>query len=173
MSQINSNTKDDFQVVFLLSCFVGHPVLKYTRLSGRLRKSAISGLNKIFRIFFCLNWCNFKNNKRWLFSGETFNFYQCTLPCSHVGRKWPHLQIWCWWWMMIQPPVNKVDVNYTLFCYIQIWFRLVLTFYWKQTNRQTDNQYNYIMTAHLYSRNLNFFTFCHFLSNFHSFRSKL
>ena len=26
MSQINSNTKDDFQVVFLLSCFVGHPV---------------------------------------------------------------------------------------------------------------------------------------------------
>ena len=30
MSQINSNTKDDFQVVLLLSCFVGHPVaLKY------------------------------------------------------------------------------------------------------------------------------------------------
>ena len=28
MSQINSNTKDDFQVVFLLSCFVGHPVHK-------------------------------------------------------------------------------------------------------------------------------------------------
>jgi len=28
MSQINSNTKDDFQVVFLLSCFVGHPVSK-------------------------------------------------------------------------------------------------------------------------------------------------
>ena len=27
MSQINSNTKDDFQVVFLLSCFVGHPVV--------------------------------------------------------------------------------------------------------------------------------------------------
>ena len=26
MSKINSNTKDDFQVVFLLSCFVGHPV---------------------------------------------------------------------------------------------------------------------------------------------------
>ena len=26
MSQINSNTKDDFQVVFLLSCFVGHAV---------------------------------------------------------------------------------------------------------------------------------------------------
>ena len=26
MSQINSNTKDEFQVVFLLSCFVGHPV---------------------------------------------------------------------------------------------------------------------------------------------------
>ena len=26
MSQINSNIKDDFQVVFLLSCFVGHPV---------------------------------------------------------------------------------------------------------------------------------------------------
>jgi len=28
MSQINSNTKDDFQVVLLLSCFVGHPALK-------------------------------------------------------------------------------------------------------------------------------------------------
>ena len=26
MSQINSNTKDDFQVVLLLSCFVGNPV---------------------------------------------------------------------------------------------------------------------------------------------------
>ena len=26
MSQINSNIKDDFQVVLLLSCFVGHPV---------------------------------------------------------------------------------------------------------------------------------------------------
>ena len=30
MSQINSNTKDDFQVVFLLSCFVGHPVFNIT-----------------------------------------------------------------------------------------------------------------------------------------------
>ena len=28
MSQINSNIKDDFQVVLLLSCFVGHPILK-------------------------------------------------------------------------------------------------------------------------------------------------
>jgi len=26
MSQINSNIKDDFQVVLVLSCFVGHPV---------------------------------------------------------------------------------------------------------------------------------------------------
>ena len=26
MSQINSNIKDDFKVVLLLSCFVGHPV---------------------------------------------------------------------------------------------------------------------------------------------------
>ena len=26
MSQINSNNKDDFQVVLLLSCFVGHSV---------------------------------------------------------------------------------------------------------------------------------------------------
>ena len=26
MSQLNSNKKDDFQVVLLLSCFVGHPV---------------------------------------------------------------------------------------------------------------------------------------------------
>ena len=26
MSQINSNIKDDFQVVLLLSCFVEHPV---------------------------------------------------------------------------------------------------------------------------------------------------
>ena len=26
MSQINSNTKDNFQVVFQLLCFVGHPV---------------------------------------------------------------------------------------------------------------------------------------------------
>ncbi len=25
MSKINSNIKDDFQVVLLLSCFVGHP----------------------------------------------------------------------------------------------------------------------------------------------------
>ena len=28
MLQINSNIKDDFQVVLLLSCFVGHPVYK-------------------------------------------------------------------------------------------------------------------------------------------------
>ena len=27
MSKINSKIKDDFQVVLLLSCFVGHPVL--------------------------------------------------------------------------------------------------------------------------------------------------
>jgi len=26
MSKINSNIKEDFQVVLLLSCFVGHPV---------------------------------------------------------------------------------------------------------------------------------------------------
>jgi len=30
MSQINSNIKDDFQVVLLLSCFVGHPVWPLT-----------------------------------------------------------------------------------------------------------------------------------------------
>ena len=29
MTQINSNTKDDFQVVLLLSCFVGHPVFVF------------------------------------------------------------------------------------------------------------------------------------------------
>ena len=28
MSQINSNIKDDSQVVLLLSCFVGHPVFR-------------------------------------------------------------------------------------------------------------------------------------------------
>ena len=42
MSQINSNTKDDFQVVFLLSCFVGHPVFKndgLTRLTLVPQKS--------------------------------------------------------------------------------------------------------------------------------------
>ena len=34
MSQINSNIKDDFQVVLLLSCFVGHPVyFKLTKYS--------------------------------------------------------------------------------------------------------------------------------------------
>ena len=39
MSQINSNIKDDFQVVLLLSCFVGHPVSKHNRqLSKRLLK---------------------------------------------------------------------------------------------------------------------------------------
>ena len=26
MPQINSNSKDDFQIVLLLSCFMGHPV---------------------------------------------------------------------------------------------------------------------------------------------------
>ena len=37
MSQTNSNTKDDFQVVLLLSCFVGHPVSPgiLTREKGR------------------------------------------------------------------------------------------------------------------------------------------
>ena len=34
MSQINSNTKDDFQVVFLLSCFVGHPVFVHTVITN-------------------------------------------------------------------------------------------------------------------------------------------
>ncbi len=33
MSQINSNTKDDFQFVLLLSCFVGHPVPNIDLLS--------------------------------------------------------------------------------------------------------------------------------------------
>ena len=32
MSKINSKIKDDFQVVLLLSCFVGHPVIKYNDL---------------------------------------------------------------------------------------------------------------------------------------------
>ena len=35
MLQINSNTKDDFQVVLLLSCFVGHPVLHGDSLGTR------------------------------------------------------------------------------------------------------------------------------------------
>ena len=34
MSQINSNTKDDFQVVLLLSCFVGHPVQGVVQFSA-------------------------------------------------------------------------------------------------------------------------------------------
>ena len=41
MSQINSNTKDDFQVVLLLSCFVGHPVFK-----SAVHKPALAHLNK-------------------------------------------------------------------------------------------------------------------------------
>ena len=36
MSQINSNTKDDFQVVLLLSCFVGHPVRCIAALHNRI-----------------------------------------------------------------------------------------------------------------------------------------
>ena len=37
MSQINSNTKDDFQVVLLLSCFVGHLV------ASKILREAYSG----------------------------------------------------------------------------------------------------------------------------------
>ena len=33
MLQINSNIKDDSQVVLLLSCFVGHPVYVHIMLS--------------------------------------------------------------------------------------------------------------------------------------------
>ena len=36
MSQINSKIKEDFQVVLLLSCFVGHPVF-YGGMKSRLR----------------------------------------------------------------------------------------------------------------------------------------
>ena len=36
MSQINSNTKDDFQVVFLFSCFVGHPVYQLLQVHSFL-----------------------------------------------------------------------------------------------------------------------------------------
>ena len=48
MSQINSNNKDDFQVVFLLSCFVGHPVLHMTwkvSNSNIPRKTTISPIS--------------------------------------------------------------------------------------------------------------------------------
>ena len=50
MSQINSNTKDDFQVVFLLSCFVGHPVvLKILREAySVLRFFSMKGLHFFF-----------------------------------------------------------------------------------------------------------------------------
>ena len=44
MSQINSNTKDDFQVVFLLSCFVGHPVCYSNRLSSTIGGNRENGL---------------------------------------------------------------------------------------------------------------------------------
>ena len=37
MSKKNSKFKDDYQAVFLLSCFVGHPV-SYKRGGGRRRK---------------------------------------------------------------------------------------------------------------------------------------
>ena len=40
MSQINSNTKDDFQVVFLLSCFVGHPVTNEQCFKNKKRLSS-------------------------------------------------------------------------------------------------------------------------------------
>ena len=36
MSQINSYIKDDFQVVLLLSCFMGHPVTRIRRFESRL-----------------------------------------------------------------------------------------------------------------------------------------
>ena len=42
MSQINSNIKDDFQVVLLLSCFVGHPVNKYEREKSVIKMQFLS-----------------------------------------------------------------------------------------------------------------------------------
>ena len=51
MSQVNSKIKDDFQVVLLLSCFMGHPVCalcvglgkvpltkqRFSKINGRVR----------------------------------------------------------------------------------------------------------------------------------------
>ena len=59
MSQINSNTKDDFQVVFLLSCFVGHPVQILLNISEYFVKCIITQPRRIFprkfsRIFLTL-----------------------------------------------------------------------------------------------------------------------
>ena len=54
MSQLNSNIKDDFQVVLLLSCFVGHPVfqimnsVKLTSLSLKYQRF-IPSVNKDFK----------------------------------------------------------------------------------------------------------------------------
>ena len=57
MSQINSNTKDDFQVVLLLSCFVGHPVYQHS-------KSNFHSKNIIW-LKFTINLSLFKLNYNW------------------------------------------------------------------------------------------------------------
>ena len=64
MSQINSNTKDDFQVVFLLSCFVGHPVDKWIR-KFQFKANTQFLYKKVYKKFF-------------LFSKQYVHIVQCT-----------------------------------------------------------------------------------------------
>ena len=52
MSKINSNIKDDFQVVLLLSCFMGHPVAETT--AEILQTTLRSYLKFVHRKYFSL-----------------------------------------------------------------------------------------------------------------------
>ena len=63
MSQIHSNTKDDFQVVLLLSCFVGHPVSK-----GSQKTEA--EVKEKFKLTFAVKKLSFRSSFHQL--GETF-----------------------------------------------------------------------------------------------------
>ena len=52
MSQINSNIKDDFQVVLLLPCFVGRPVRLNEFLNFQKENTIKEDDFESFRIFF-------------------------------------------------------------------------------------------------------------------------
>ena len=107
MSQINSNTKDDFQVVLLLSCFVGHPVFK---------NHDYSFLIKIFLLNFVEFSCNISKKfchqfhywvDPWCHKIQKYN-----LHFFFFSERWEKVS--CYWWTRAEdnagiPPSPRIN----------------------------------------------------------------
>ena len=133
MSQINSNIKDDFQVVLLLSCFVGHPVCT-------VEKPLINAFYSFCLFVIFWHRLSLKSEKGISILRDTLaercqddlDVWKCiqfeTDIFSIISK---HKDIILKYWIKFSPP----PLLSTNICCMYLWLKIVITVVWKGIHR--------------------------------------